>query len=39
MLGHKDIKTTLIYPQLIQLESGEFHSATAKTFEEAGKLI
>lgn len=39
MLGHKDIKTTLIYTQLIQFESDEFHSATAKTIEEARQLI
>ncbi|UCF58219.1 MAG: hypothetical protein JSV15_03760, partial [Candidatus Bathyarchaeota archaeon] len=39
MLGHKDIKTTLIYTQLIQFESDEFHSATAQTMEEAGQLV
>jgi integrase/recombinase XerD len=39
MLGHKDIKTTLIYTQLIQFESDEFHSATAKTIDEGRQLI
>lgn len=39
MLGHKDIKTTLIYTQLIHFESDEFHSATAKTIEEARQLV
>jgi len=39
MLGHRDIKTTLIYTQLIQFESDEFHSSTAKTVEEAEQLV
>jgi len=39
MLGHRDIKTTLIYTQLIQFESDEYHSAVAKTIEEARGLI
>jgi integrase len=39
MLGHRDIKTTLIYTQLINFETDEYHSATAKTVEEARKLI
>jgi integrase len=39
MLGHRDIKTTLIYTQLIHFESDEWHSATAKTTEEAAKLV
>jgi hypothetical protein len=39
MLGHRDIKTTLIYTQLVQFESDEWHSATAKTTEEAAKLV
>ena len=39
LLGHKDIKTTLIYTQLIQFESDEFHSATAQKIEEARKLV
>jgi integrase len=39
LLGHRDIKTTLIYTQLIQFESDEYHSAVAKTVEEARSLI
>jgi len=39
-LGHKKIETTLIYTQLVQFsEEDEFYSATAKTVEEAKKLI
>ncbi len=39
VLGHRDIKTTLIYTQLVQFEGDEYHSATAKTIEEASKMI
>jgi len=39
MLGHRDIKTTLIYTQLIQFEGEDYHSAVAKTVEEARKLV
>ena len=39
MLGHRDIKTTLIYTQLIQFESDDYHSAVAKTVEEARSLV
>jgi len=39
LLGHKDLRTTLRYTQLIEIEGDEFHSATAKTVEEAAKLI
>jgi integrase len=39
LLGHKDIKTTLIYTQLVQFENDEFHSAAATTVEEARALI
>jgi len=38
-LGHKNINTTLLYTQLVNFESDEWHSATAKTTEEAKKLI
>lgn len=39
-LGHKNIKNTLIYTQLVKFnESDEFHSAAAKTTEEAKKLV
>jgi integrase/recombinase XerD len=39
LLGHKDLRTTLRYTQLIEIESDEYHSATAKTIQEAQKLI
>ena len=39
LLGHKNIKNTLIYTQLVNFESNEYHFATAATIEEAGKLI
>jgi integrase len=39
-LGHKKLETTLIYTQLVNFnEEDEYHSATAKTIEEATKLI
>ena len=39
-LGHKKLETTLIYTQLIDFSNeDEFCSATAKTIEEATKLI
>jgi hypothetical protein len=39
LLGHKRIQNTLIYTQLINFESDQFHSATATNVEEARKLI
>jgi len=39
MLGHRDIKNTLIYTHLIEFEGNDFHSAVAKTTEEAKELI
>jgi len=39
LLGHKDVRTTLIYTQLIEFEGDEYHSATAKTVEEAKNLV
>jgi len=39
LLGHRDIKITLIYTQLIRFEGDEYHSAVAKTVEEARSLI
>jgi integrase len=39
MLGHKNIQNTLLYTQLISFENDEYHSATAKTVEDAQKLI
>ena len=39
LLGHRNIQNTLLYTQLINFESDEFHSATAKTVQDAQKLI
>jgi hypothetical protein len=39
MLGHKNINNTLLYTQLINFESDEYHSAVAETSEESRKLI
>jgi integrase/recombinase XerD len=39
MLGHRDIKTTLIYTQLVTFESDEYNSSTAKTTKEAKELV
>ena len=38
MLGHRSIQNTLLYTQLVNFESDEFHSAVAKTVEEGQKL-
>lgn len=38
-LGHKRIENTLLYTQLIQFESDEYHSAIAESMGEARKLI
>ena len=35
LLGHKDLRTTLRYTQLIEIEGDKFQSATAKTVQEA----
>ena len=39
MLGHRDVKNTLIYTHLIEFKGNDFHSAVAKTTEEAKELI
>ena len=38
LLGHRNINSTLIYTQLVNFESDEFHVRTAKTLEEACEL-
>jgi hypothetical protein len=39
-LGHKKIETTMLYTQLVNFpEDKEFVSATARTIQEAQKLI
>jgi integrase len=39
LLGHKDLRTTFRYTQLIEIEGDEYHSAAAKTLQEAQKLM
>jgi len=39
MLGHRSLQNTLVYTQLINFETNEYHSATAETVEEARRLI
>jgi integrase len=39
MLGHKDLRTTLRYTQLINFGSDEYHCAVAKNVDEAKQLI
>ncbi|MBN1357607.1 tyrosine-type recombinase/integrase [Candidatus Bathyarchaeota archaeon] len=39
VLGHRSIKNTEIYTHLCDFSSEEYHSATAKTVDEARKLI
>ena len=39
MLGHRSIMSTMIYTHLIDFREDDFHSATAKTVEEAAKLV
>jgi len=34
MLGHRDIKTILLYTQLVHFESDDNHSAMAETIAE-----
>ena len=39
ILGHKNIQNTLLYTQLITFKNDDFQSATAKTVEDAQKLV
>jgi integrase len=39
LLGHKDIRNTIIYTQLSEFRSEEYYSAVAKNIEEARELI
>ena len=38
-LGHRKIETTMIYTQLVNFSEDEYHSAVARTVEEARRLI
>ena len=39
MLGHRNIQNTLLYTQLISFQNDDFFSATAKTVQDAQKLV
>jgi hypothetical protein len=39
MLGHKRLENTEVYTHLVDFQNDEYHSATAKTIEEAKRLI
>jgi hypothetical protein len=39
LLGHRSIESTLVYTHLIDFEGDEYHSAVAKSVEEARKLL
>jgi hypothetical protein len=39
LLGHRNIKNTLVYTHLISFENDDYHSATAQTIGEATKLV
>ena len=39
LLGHRKIDNTLIYTQLVNFESNEYHSKVAKNVDEARRLI
>ena len=39
ILGHKNIKNTLIYTHLVNFKDDEYISKVAKTVEEACKLV
>jgi hypothetical protein len=39
VLGHKNIQNTLLYTQLVNFENDDYYSATAKSVEEAQKLV
>ena len=39
LLGHRNIESTLVYRRLIDFEGDGYHSAVAKSVEEARKLL
>ena len=39
LLGHRNIMNTMRYTQLVQFENDEYHSAVAKTIDEARQLV
>ncbi|MBS7653581.1 hypothetical protein KEJ43_00700 [Candidatus Bathyarchaeota archaeon] len=39
MLEHRDIKTTLVYTQLVSFEGDEYYVKTSRTLEEDKELL
>jgi hypothetical protein len=39
LLGHKNIKNTVVYTQLLEFKEDEFVCKVAKTIQEASQLI
>jgi len=39
LLGHRNIKDTLVYTQLVDFGNDDYHSAKAKIIEETSKLV
>ena len=39
MLGHRNINNTLLYTQLVNFESDDYHSAVAENVKEAQELV
>ena len=39
LLGHRNVESTLVCTQLISFETDEYHSAVARTVEDARKLL
>ena len=39
LLGHRNVQNTMLYTQLVNFEGADYHSSTAKTIEEAAKLV
>jgi hypothetical protein len=39
MLGHKSIRNTIVYTQMVEFKNEEYISAIAPTIEDAKKLV
>jgi integrase len=39
LLGHRSIQNTLLYTQLVNFETDQFHSAVAKSVDEGQRLV
>jgi len=39
LLGHQDIKTTMIYTHLVHFENDEYHVKVSKNLEEDEQLL